>query len=59
MPDQTLPTLIRISRTKPVTRWLCCPVCSSDITLADGVLGCERGHSFLELKELAIKGATV
>ena len=36
-------------------RELVCPVCDGEITLAEGVLGCPLGHSFSELRELAVR----
>ncbi len=55
MADPTLPTLVRLARTKPAIRALCCPVCSGEITLADHVLSCALGHSFAKLAELTVK----
>jgi hypothetical protein len=55
--NATLSALIQFTRRHRYTathRELVCPVCGGDITLEGGVLGCERGHSFLMLAELAV-----
>jgi len=46
---------VRRHRYTATRRELVCPVCDRDITLADGVYGCEVGHSFGELRELQVR----
>ena len=53
----TLSRLVNFTRRHRYTatqRECVCPVCDGAITLADGVYGCEVGHSFGELRELAV-----
>ena len=54
----TLQSLIQFTRRHRFTatqRECVCPVCGRDITLAEGVYGCTVGHSFGELRELAVR----
>ena len=58
----TLDSLIRVSRSKPVRRELCCPERGMDVVLADGVLRClsivvrvKCGWEGTRLAELAVK----
>lgn len=52
---ETLPTLIRISKSKPIERDLVCPRCAGPITLEAGVLVCICGARFARLAELAVR----
>jgi hypothetical protein len=53
--SQTLSTLVKASKPKPVERPLCCPTCGMSIQLTDGRYVCGTGHSFGQLKELAVR----
>lgn len=63
MADETLRTLVAVSRSKPIERELCCPMCHQAVTLRDGryvcvsrvsTIGC-GGTSYEHLAELAVK----
>lgn len=69
MADPTLPTLIRVAKSKPVRRELVCPECGGEIELIGGWLVCEPFssirklgvsgeyfHQFKTLAELGVKG---
>lgn len=51
--SQTLSTLIKASKPKPVSRSLVCPECGGDVVLTDGLLVCSAGHVRSQLSELA------
>jgi hypothetical protein len=56
MPETTLPTLLSISRAKPVLRELCCPTCGGNLVLDEGLLWCQLGtHVFERLEELGVR----
>lgn len=57
MADETLRTLVAVSRSKPIERELCCPECGGDVHLVLGMYVCGNhdGWASEHLAELAVK----
>lgn len=54
--EKDLRKLIGAARKKPKMKRLCCPVCSGDVLLDEGLLWCQDGqHVFKNLMELATR----